>query len=386
MSTPAKNKSAGGARRLRVGFVLHALHMGGVEVLVVETIQRLADKICPTVFCLDAVGALGRQLQDKGIEVICLERRPGWDLRVAWRIARMIRKLDIEILHAHQYTPFFYAALARVVAGMRPRLILTEHGRHYPDLVKPLRRALNRLVLDPVADAVNAVCAFSAQRLRDVDGFAGRRIELVENGIDVKRFSSNHDRLALRRKLGLDPQRMYVIHVARCHPVKDQTTLLRAFARVAEARMDVDLLIAGDGPTRPDLEVLARKMCIDGRVQFLGTRSDVSELLQASDVFVLTSLSEAASLTLLEAMAAGRAVVVTAVGGNPEIVREGREGLLVPRGDWPAVARAILRLLAEPAVAARLGAAGAERVRRHYRLEQTIDRYFDLYRKLAGRA
>lgn len=384
--TPPKSRATAPPRPPRVGFVLHALHVGGVEVLVVETIRRLKDKIQPTVFCLDAIGELGRQLQAEGVEVLCLQRRPGRDFRVARRMAQLLTARRIDVVHAHQYTPFFYAALARVLAGLRPRLILTEHGRHYPDRVQPLRRAANRLVLDRLANAVNAVCGFSARRLRDVDGFAGRRIEVIENGIELERYSAGENRADCRRRLGLDPERRYLVHVARCHPVKDQATLLRAFREIAQVRSDVDLLFAGDGAVRPDLETSARQLGIEARTQFLGTRSDVPELLKASEVFVLTSLSEAASLTLLEAMAAGLPVVVTAVGGNPEIVRDGREGLLVPRGDFAAVARAILKLLADPGLASRLGTAGAARVRQHYRLERTIDRYFELYRSLCGRA
>lgn len=373
-------------RPIRVGFVLHALHVAGAEMLVVETIRRLAGQIRPTVFCLDAVGELGRQLQSDGVEVICLDRRPGRDFGLAWRFGRLVRARRIEILHAHQYTPFFYAALAKLLSGCWPRLILTEHGRHYPDPVKPLRRAVNRLLLDPLADEVNAVCAFSARRLQAVDGFAGRRIEVIENGIDVSRYQPQQDRSALRRQLGLPTERRYLAHVARCHPVKDQATLLRAFAEICQARSDVELLFAGDGPLRPELETQAGNLGIAQRVRFLGVRHDVAALLRSTDVFVLTSASEAASLTLMEALAAGLPVVVTAVGGNPEIVRDGREGLLVPRGDAHGVAEAVLKILADPALAATMGQAGAARARERYQLEQTVKRYYALYRRLVGRA
>ena len=123
-------------------------------------------------------------------------------------------------------------------------------------------------------------------------------------------------------------------------------------------RDDVDLLLAGDGPLRAKLEEAVQTHGLAGRVYFLGVRSDVPQLLKAVDVFALTSVCEAASLTLLEAMAAGLPVVVTAVGGNPEMVRDGVEGLLVPRGDEEAVASALLRLLDQPAVAESMGSAG----------------------------
>jgi glycosyltransferase involved in cell wall biosynthesis len=300
-------------------------------------------------------------------------------------MARAIRDRKIDVLHAHQYSPFFYSALARVIDCGGPRLVLTEHGRHYPDLVRPLRRAVNRLVLDRLADAVNACCVFSAKGLAQVDGFAGGRIEVIENGIDLTRYSRPVSRSAAKEKLGLDRARRYIGTIARFHPVKDHATLLRAFVEIAAARPEVDLLLAGDGPLRAELERFAVDSGIAGRVHFLGIRSDVPVLLQACDLFALTSLSEAASLTLLEAMASSLAVVVTDVGGNPEIVREGIEGLLVPRRDAPATAKAFLQILDDPALGARMGAAGRVRVEAHYTLQRTIDRYFALYQRVSGR-
>lgn len=382
----AASSSTVTARPIRLAFVLHAMDVAGAEVLVRETIRRLGGALTPTVFCLDAIGEIGRQLSAEGVEVICLERRPGLDRKLPWRMSREIERRGIELLHAHQYTPFFYAAWARLLCGLRPRLILTEHGRHYPDVVSPLRRAANRLVLDRLADAVNAVSDFSARALCRNDGFAGRRIEVIANGIDLDRYQATADRKELRQRLGLDPGRRYVVNVARCHPVKDQAMLLRAFHSVAGKRSDVDLLIAGDGALRPELEALAQTLGMAGRVRFLGVRHDVPAILQAADIFALTSLSEAASLTLLEAMASRLPVVVTDVGGNPEIVHHGVEGWLVPRGADRAAADAIVSLLDDPARATAMGTAGAARVREHYRLDQTIAHYHALYRRLTGRA
>lgn len=376
---------AGAAKPVRVAFVLHGMQVAGAEMLVAETVRRLGAKIEPTILCLDYVGALGERLQREGVEVVCLGRKPGRDWRVAWRMAREIRIRGIEILHAHQYTPFFYAALARVLAGGSARLILTEHGRHFPDVVAPLRRAVNRLLLDRFADEVNACCAFSARSLCQVDGFAGGRIGVIENGIDVARYRSAPDRAALRQRLGLDTQRRYLINVARFHPIKDHAMLLRGFAGAASARPDVDLLLAGDGPLRNDMEALAADLGLKRRVHFLGVRGDVPELLQAADVFVLTSISEAASLTLLEAMAAALPVVVTRVGGNPEIVRDGVDGVLVPRGDATAAAAAVARLLDDPATAKSMGLAGRTRVEERYQLDQTVAAYYRMYERLCHR-
>ena len=227
---------------------------------------------------------------------------------------------------------------------------------------------------------------FSGQALATVEGFSGGRIEVIENGIEVECYGAASDRMALRESLGLNSARRYVITVARFHRVKDHATLLRAFATVAAARPDVDLLLAGDGPLRGTLEQQARLQGIQDRVRFLGVRSDVPALLQAADVFAMTSLSEAASLTVLEAMASRLPVVLTAVGGNPEMVRDGIDGRLVPRGDAAGAAAALLHLLDNPGVAAAMGAAGRTRVEERYRLSRTIENYGRLYQRLCGRS
>jgi glycosyltransferase involved in cell wall biosynthesis len=260
-------------------------------------------------------------------------------------------------------------------------LILTEHGRHFPDQVSRLRYWVNRLGLSRLADDVNAVCKFSARALCERDGFARAPVGVIPNGIDPERYGTTANRAALRARLGLDANRDYVIHVARMHPVKDHPTLLHAFAQVATTHANVDLLLAGDGPGRDDLEALAARLGISARVRFLGVRQDVPDLLNAADIFTLPSISEAASLTLLEAMAAGLPAVVTDVGGNGEIVRAGVDGLLVPRGDASALAQAFRRLLDDPSERTRMGRSGQERVRSDYRLDNTIDAYMSMYQR-----
>jgi L-malate glycosyltransferase len=368
---------------IRVGFVLHVMQVAGAEVLVAETIRRLGERIDPVVLCLDGVGQLGQRLQKEGIPVIALGRRPGLDVRVASRLAAEIRSRQLDVVHAHQYTPFFYAALAKVLIKRRPHLIFTEHGRHYPDTVSWKRRTLNRTVLARLADEINGVCHFSADSLGKVDGFGARPINVIPNGIDLPLYATE-SREAARGELGLRADRRYIACVARFHPVKDHPMLLRAFAIAAAKVPDVELLLAGDGPRRPTLEQQASELGIRDRVHFLGVRPDVPRILNASDVFALTSVSEAASLTLLEAMASRLPVVVTAVGGNPEIVDDGVHGCLVPRGDHEATGGAFIRLLQDPARAAAMGEAGRQRVVEQYQLNQTIETYGKLYAAAAA--
>ena len=370
---------------IRVGFVLHMMAVAGAEMLVADIVKQLKGRIEPVVFCLDGIGALGEQLRAEGVEVLALGRRPGRDHRLAWRLGRAARAFRIEVLHAHQYTPFYYAALARIISADTFRLVLTEHGRAYPDIVSTARRWGNRLVLARLADEVNAVCNSSRWALAHNDGFPARRTSVIKNGVHIERYGPPGSRDGWKRHLGLDPSRRLVTCIARLHPVKDHTTLVRAFARVAPLWSDVDLLIVGNGECRNQLVALVDMLGLATRVRFAGIRSDVPDLLRASDIFALTSLSEAASLTLLEAMATGLPVVVTDVGGNPEIVRSGTDGLIVTQGDEVATAEALGTLLGNPARAESMGAAARTRAQGCYDIERTIAAYHVLYRRLAGR-
>ena len=377
------------------------MHVAGVEVLVRETIHRLGNRIEPTVFCLDGIGSIGEELRAEGVPVICLNRIPnGRDFGVTKRMAIAFRERNIQVVHAHQYSPFFYAALAKPLTGFSYKLIQTEHGRKYPDVVSPLRRAVNRLVLDRLADSVNACCHFSGKALSRLDGFRGNRMEVIDNGIDLGKYgmeagSQRVNRAELlgsadsltenKRKLGLDPTRQHIICVARFHPIKDHTMLVRGFALASVKLPNADLLLAGEGPDRGLIEDLARSLGIADRLKFLGVRNDVPDLMRAADLFAMTSASEAASLTLMEAMASGCPVVVTDVGGNPELVRNGIDGVLVPRGNAEACAEAMIRILSVAALAKRMGAAGRERALERFDLNRTIARYYGLYSKLAGR-
>ena len=253
---------------IRVGFVMHVMQVAGAEVLVAEIIRRLGAAIEPTVFCLDGIGAIGEQLQQAGVEVICLDRRPGLDRGLPRRLARAVRERGIQVLHAHQYTPFFYAALARLRGARAVPIILTEHGRHYPDVVSAKRRWCNRLFLSRFADRINACCQFSATALAELDGFSANKIEVIYNGIDTERFGRTQTKASARAALDLDADRHYVAMIARFHPVKDHATMLRAFQVVVESRDDVDLLLVGDGPERAAMEQLARNWVSPTRFSF----------------------------------------------------------------------------------------------------------------------
>jgi len=396
------------ASPIRVGFVMHKMQVAGAEVLVEQIIDRLTGQIEPTVFCLDDVGEIGYRLRDRGIPVIVLGRKPGLDLDVAKKLSDEIKQCGVAVLHAHQYTPFFYSALARLRHGAEAKILFTEHGRHYPDVVSWKRRSANRWLLSRYADVATACCDFSTHALKTIEGFP--KAFTLNNGVDISELAPRGDaaeQSQLRDKLGLDQDRPYAACVARFHPVKDHATLVRAWAKVHDALPEAKLLLVGDGEERQNIEdqiggleetrnkkretsdrnhdspSAMYRSSLAKSISFLGIRDDVGDILRAVNVFTLTSVSEAASLTLLEAMASECPSVVTDVGGNGEHLRQGVDGYLVPRGDDQALADRLTELLSNRDKATTFGRSARQRVQQHFNLADAVDRYARLFRRLA---
>ncbi len=373
--------SGASVRRPRIGHVLHSLVVAGAEVLVHGMVTRMRDRFDFSVYLLDDIGPLGEDLRTAGVPVTVLGRRPGIDGSLVRNLGRALREDGVELVHAHQYTPWFYGALAAGAGPERPRVLFTEHGRHYPDVRRPKRVLFNRL-LDPITDGMIAVSGFVRDCLRDNEGLDATRLRVLYNGIEPDRFGHAVDRVALRRDQGIGPDDPVIGIAARFAPVKDHATLLDAFRVVLDRRPEAKLVLAGDGPLRADLEAQAARLEIADSVRFLGVRRDVPDLLGTWDVFTLSSLSEGTSVTLLEAMASGLPAVATAVGGNPEIVEDGVTGLLAPRGDSRGLGEALLKVIDDGEGARRMGEAGQRRVRERFTFDGMVEAYDDLYGEL----
>ncbi|MBI5136407.1 MAG: glycosyltransferase [Nitrospirae bacterium] len=366
---------------MRVMFLVHGLPVGGTERVVVDLCHWLRGHgVDLFVACLDELGAFGMALAAEGVDCHQLNRRPGLDLGLPGRIARLARREEASLIHAHQYTPFFYAALARRRAGIP--LLFTEHGRFYPDPPSWKRRLFNRTVGRRV-DHVTAVSGQVRDALVDVEGMAGNAIEVLYNGVDLSRFGAPPGaRARLAVEWGVPPDATVVGTVARLNTIKNQALLLAAFARVAAALPDAHLLVVGDGPEFGRLTQQAEKLGIADRAHFVGERADVPFWLACMDVFALSSLSEGMPMTLLEAMAARVPIVSTAVGGIGEMLEDGAEALLVASGDTDALANALLALCADPARRGALTAAAHDRVARAFSLDVIGGRYLEIYRGL----
>jgi len=214
------------------------------------------------------------------------------------------------------------------------------------------------------------------------EGIPRERIDVIYNGIDLGRFEGDFDRTGIRASLGLSEEDVVVTQVARLVELKDYPTALRAIQQGAAEVPRLRYLIVGDGPERQSIEALIDQLDLQGIVQVLGSRDDVAEILAASDIFLLTSITEGIPLTLIEAMATGLPCVATDVGGVAEVVIEKETGLLAPEQDSTALARHIRRLANEPALRRELGAAGKRRAREKFDERQMQAAFVKLYQEV----
>jgi glycosyltransferase involved in cell wall biosynthesis len=362
--------------------LLHTLQVGGAEVLAARLARRLGRAYRFVFACLDGLGTLGEELRGEGHPVYVLGRRPGLDWRCAGRLGAVLRRERVDLLHAHQYTPFSYALLSRWLYR-RPPILFTEHGRHQPDYPRRKRILANRLLLER-RDRVVGVGQAVRQALVVNEGLPPERVAVLYNGIDLDPFAAPADRPAARRQMGLGPDELVLVQVARLDYLKDHLTALRTLERVKARRPEARLVLVGEGPEREKIEREVRQRGLVGHVRLLGLRKDVPRLVQAADVFLLTSISEGIPLTLIEAMAAGLPVVSTRVGGVPEVVEDGRTGLLAPAGDDAALAEQVCRLAGQAGLRQEMGRLGRERAQGLFAERLMHDRYDGLYREMLG--
>ncbi len=373
-----------GRRPMKVCHVMHTMGVGGAEVLISNMIRRGSPEVEFCVVLLDEMGPLGDQLAGEGIEVRCVGRRPGVDWRLLGDLKKTFIELAPDLVHCHQYTPWFYGGWA--AARSKLPVVFTEHGRHQPDRPRVRRILFNRYLLRRTG-AITAVSGSIKRALVENEKLPADRIRVLYNGIDHHRFFADEaGRRRMRDELHLAPDELAIGHAGRLMSVKNQAMLLRALARLRDLRPDLEwkALLAGKGPLEEELRRLHAELELGERVVFLGQRRDVPELLRAFDVFALSSFSEGTSVTLLEAMATELPVVATRVGGNPELIEEGVNGYLTPNDDAEAFAQALARM-DDPALRRRMGQAARSKVLERFTEEGMVEGFLSIYRDLLSR-
>lgn len=370
-----------------IAHVIHHLNIGGLENGLINLINRIPQtRYRHVIICMDSFSDFRNRLQREDVEVIAMHRKAGRDPATKWRLYRLFRERKPAILHSRNLSGLD-ALLPALLAGVKHRLH-GEHGRDIDDLDGSNRklqwlRRLHRPLIEHYIPLSRDLEHYLTGRI----GVDHNRITQIYNGVDTERFRPAESGPTTLPVAGFsDADSILIGTVGRFQPVKDQMNLAQGFIRLLDRHRDLGrqarLVMIGDGPLRePVLEQLNEAGYAD-RVWAPGSRSDIDTLLPALDLFVLPSLAEGISNTLLEAMACGLPVIATAVGGNPELVDDGVTGTLVPAADSQAMADALEQYLRNPRLLKMHGSAGRRRVEAQFSIKTMVERYLGVYDSL----
>ena len=355
---------------IRVLFVVPALPVGGAERHVTTMLPRMNPaRFTPSVICIGEEGELFSTLRAAGIEAAALRLHKRQAVRALIELVMMMRRTRPDVVVVQGYNAETLGRIAARIAGVKHTINWVHNAS---GLVQrgTVRRTVDR-ALTRWTSAYFGVAEAQRRYLVDELGHPDDKIRIIYNGVDLAQFRTSTDRSVLA-EFGFAENDPVVGIVAVLRPEKDHVNLLRAARTVVDELTNARFLIIGEGPTRPQLEALCTELGITPNVRFAGSRDDVARLLPAIDVFVLTSTSECFPISVLEAMACARPAVCSAVGGIPEVIKDGETGYLVPPKDPPQLAARLVRLLQDPLTARRMGRAARARVEAEFDLDRSI--------------
>lgn len=359
----------------RIVHIIDRLPPDGAERLLCEILRYRSDAFDYQVLCLVEGGVFEPVIRAMGVPVTILGKRPGVDLRMAWRLWRWLRQQRPTVVHTHLFTADTWGRLAARLAGV-PLVFSTVHS------VNSWQGNVHRLVdrtLARFSTRLIACTALVANKLAREDGIAAARIVTLANGVDLARFV-DVTAVDLEEALAAPGTSPWLAVLGRLEPVKGQSYLLECLALLRERQIDFRCVLIGEGPDRNTLARRIVELGLQDRVFLAGFQAQVPEWLAAVDVLVIPSRWEGLPMALLEAMALAKPVVAHAVGGIPDVVRDGEEGLLVPPNHPRAMVDALQRMLVDADFRRAAGARALERVTAHYSAQSLAQDYEALYR------
>ena len=384
MSAPRPEATAGAGPRVLL--TITSSDIGGAEAILRELALRLdRAAFAPLVCSLRPAGRIADEIAAAGVPVVSLDlgdsARPRDLLAGARRLARLVDAERVDVVHSFLYRANLLARLAAPLARRRP-VVITGHHTLTP--YAGAAATFSSRVTRQLSDCLVVPSAAVRQSLVARERVAPARIAVIENGVDTARFAPR-PAAAARAALGLPPEAVVVGFVGRLSFEKRLVDLLTSLAILRARRLPLVGLVVGDGPERARLETAVRELGLAGAVHLLGVRRDLPDLYAAMDVFALPSAEEAAPTVLLEAMACGRAVVATRVGGAVDMVEHGQCGMLIDPAVPDDLTTALAELAGDPALRERLGGAARLRVCDRFTVARMVERHAALYRQLAAR-
>ena len=359
---------------MRVEAVVPALPAAGMEIVVARMVRRMARRgVEVAVTCTEAAGNVADDLEKDGISVSVVPT-PGilTNFRAPALEAR-IRNRAPDVVHVHSGA-WLKAATAARRSGV-PVVVHTAHGLldREPPYGPWMKRRAARLT-DQVTVVSQPLRDYFVQRV----GLDPSQVEVIANGVDTELFAPGRPDLDLRRSWGFDTHHLVIGIVARFAPVKNHRLLVDAFSMLSSRVSEARLVLVGDGALRADLEAQVKAAGVEDKVHFAGALSGLERVYRAFDVFVLSSVAEGTSLSILEAMATGLCVVATAVGGNVDLLSDDH-GALTPTGEARGLALTLERVLRDADLRQRLGQRARMRVAEMYSEEAMVERYLSMF-------
>jgi L-malate glycosyltransferase len=359
-------------------YIVSSLNLGGTENLVVQMSQTFQSTYNISVICLDEPGLWAKKLRNCGIPVYCFWRQPGLDLSMAVKIAVFCKKKGIDIIHAHQCTPWFYSALSRLFQP-KTKLLFEEHGRHYPEHYHWGKNCLNKILIQNLTHKAVAVSRDVAKRLVKYEGMSKGRIDVVYNGVHFPQEITAERRKLFRKQFGFKANDFIIGAIGRLDPIKNLPLLINAIFEAKNDNKDIKGLLVGDGPELEKLKNQVAKLNLKDDIFFTGYRKDATEILQCMDIFSLCSFSEGTSMALLEAMATGIPAIVTNVGGNPELIAEGVNGWIIQSDNLIEMTAAIIDSTHNIQKRKLYGKEGQKRYMKNFTFDIMVEKYKKIY-------
>lgn len=369
--------------RTRVLYIVDQLGGGGAERVVVDIATHLPPSYQCHVCATRENGNFSycSSLEQHGVPYTLIGRRKRYDLRGFQKIRQLICDYQPHIIHTHKYGSNIWGRLLRISTSF-PVLVSHEHTWEY-NSANRLRILTNR-ILAPLSDAIIAVSEEDRRKLIAVEALPENKILTIYNGVDFSRIHTTISSSQAKRRFGIEPEEFSIGIIGKLSAQKGHEYLLQALAIARDALCPFKLLIAGEGELREELENLVIELGLERSVSFLGFVNDIGVLLSAVDLVVMPSLFEGHPIALIEAMAAGKAVVASDVGGIPEVIEPGKTGTLVPPRDTNGLASAISAARNTPQERIRLGEAAARSVTSRFSIEAAVQSYVALYKELLG--
>lgn len=365
--------------KIKIMHILPSLEIGGMENALITLINEMDTHFFENqIFCFDFKNyenSIQHRLKDENIPIYIFEKGDGIDYWLPIKIARILKKQKINIVHTRNFAALLYGSTAAKLAGVQG-VIADIRGRIPADEGQKCKR-LSFLVSKFVG-----VSEDIKKMLKMDFKIKESKIITIYNGVQISNESQRLDITSLRTKLGLEQSDFIIGTIGRIEPVKDYSTLIRMSAPILLKYRNAKLMIVGDGSQRAELEILAQNLGISSQTIFTGYQKDISSYLQLINVFVLTSISEGISNVLLEAMAASIPVIATNVGGNPEIVSNNQTGFLIPRNNLNQITEKIELMINNPELASNLGESGRKLVEEKFTIEKMVTEYQSLYQSI----